>query len=413
MKTYFNYEGKISSKEIAEAIGFPSGMGPFMGFGSARINNNEITLLPNSQDTIYKDIIGDRNTARKLSMKGEATSPNFGLINRTGHIYISTESQISINIEGSKGSFNEVIVFAVFQYVEAAIEMVPTIKAFWNNGTSFYDFYKSSLNAGYNDLISDVQAPWTNTNYTYQSLISRVASSGLDWYTNTSTAILIGVYGTGTNSSGEIDSFAIVPYEGKFPQPLPFNPSYYTPLLQKLNGLSNWIFANVDTNKYPNLITLISGLIEGEIETPGLVPVGGIILWNTDKEIPDNYAICDGTRGTPDLRGRFIVGAGEEYKLGDSGGSKSTALTADNLPAHLHGVNDYYYANTHHNTVENGASYYDEVWINNGVGPTGNDRDNTYLVYYPHNTKLAGKENPDPVPTIPPYYTLIYLMRLK
>lgn len=37
MKTYFKYEGIIKSKEAAEAIAAPSGLGPFCGFGSATI----------------------------------------------------------------------------------------------------------------------------------------------------------------------------------------------------------------------------------------------------------------------------------------------------------------------------------------------------------------------------------------
>ena len=34
------------------------------------------------------------------------------------------------------------------------------------------------------------------------------------------------------------------------------------------------------------------------------------MLWYGDPDdLPDNYQICDGTNGTPDLRDKFIVGA--------------------------------------------------------------------------------------------------------
>ena len=46
MKTYFKYEGIIKSKEAAEAIAAPSGLGPFCGFGSATINGNRLTVSP-------------------------------------------------------------------------------------------------------------------------------------------------------------------------------------------------------------------------------------------------------------------------------------------------------------------------------------------------------------------------------
>ena len=51
MKTYFDYEGIIKSKDAAEAIAAPVGIGPFCGFGSATIVNNAITLLPNGEPT--------------------------------------------------------------------------------------------------------------------------------------------------------------------------------------------------------------------------------------------------------------------------------------------------------------------------------------------------------------------------
>ena len=46
MKTYFKYEGIIKSKEAAEAIAAPSGLGPFCGFGSATINGSKLTVSP-------------------------------------------------------------------------------------------------------------------------------------------------------------------------------------------------------------------------------------------------------------------------------------------------------------------------------------------------------------------------------
>lgn len=51
MKTYFDYESIIKSKDAAEAIAAPVGIGPFCGFGSATIVNNAITLLPNGEPT--------------------------------------------------------------------------------------------------------------------------------------------------------------------------------------------------------------------------------------------------------------------------------------------------------------------------------------------------------------------------
>jgi len=48
------------------------------------------------------------------------------------------------------------------------------------------------------------------------------------------------------------------------------------------------------------------------------------------------WHLCDGTLGTPDLRNRFIVGAGNLYGNGTSGGATTASLAVANLPAHNH-----------------------------------------------------------------------------
>lgn len=53
-----------------------------------------------------------------------------------------------------------------------------------------------------------------------------------------------------------------------------------------------------------------------------MVPIGGIIQWSGSiATIPSNYKLCDGNNGTPDLTGRFVIGAGGAYSPDDSGGS--------------------------------------------------------------------------------------------
>ena len=52
------------------------------------------------------------------------------------------------------------------------------------------------------------------------------------------------------------------------------------------------------------------------------LPSGSIIIW-TGSTIPDGWAICNGENGTPDLRNRFLVGAGSDGALGSTGGSKT------------------------------------------------------------------------------------------
>jgi hypothetical protein len=58
------------------------------------------------------------------------------------------------------------------------------------------------------------------------------------------------------------------------------------------------------------------------------IPTGAIILWSGSiGSIPTGWALCDGTNGTPDLRNRFVIGAGSTYAVGASGGSATKNIS--------------------------------------------------------------------------------------
>lgn len=89
----------------------------------------------------------------------------------------------------------------------------------------------------------------------------------------------------------------------------------------------------------PSAITIApSGVVTiPNISSGSFVPIGGIVMYSSIAPLPANWKICDGTAGTPDLRDRFIIGAGT-FGLGTQGGS--TTITTPNLPAHNHGITD-------------------------------------------------------------------------
>ena len=67
------------------------------------------------------------------------------------------------------------------------------------------------------------------------------------------------------------------------------------------------------------------------------VPAGGIIMWSgSTGSIPSGWFLCNGSNGTPDLRNRFVVGAGGEYGVGATGGADSVTLSTSQIPAHSH-----------------------------------------------------------------------------
>lgn len=63
---------------------------------------------------------------------------------------------------------------------------------------------------------------------------------------------------------------------------------------------------------------------------------GMIMLWSgSSGSIPSGWLLCDGTNSTPDLRNRFVVGAGSTYAVNATGGSADAIVVS-----HTHTVND-------------------------------------------------------------------------
>jgi hypothetical protein len=133
------------------------------------------------------------------------------------------------------------------------------------------------------------------------------------------------------------------------------------------------------------------------------VPKGGVIMWfGNPANIPPGWALCDGSNGTPDLRDRFIVGAGGKYMASAIGGSETGKtlghiLTTAEMPSHNH-------------TVQiNDAS---------GAGPPPRKPETAGVastVGYP--TSFSGGDQPhshdlDPSTKLPPYYALAFIMKL-
>jgi microcystin-dependent protein len=71
-------------------------------------------------------------------------------------------------------------------------------------------------------------------------------------------------------------------------------------------------------------------------------PKGSIIMWNSNQ-IPAGWQECNGEFGTPDLRGRFPLGAGSSvdgtrsvFLPNTTGGSETHSLTTNEMPSHSH-----------------------------------------------------------------------------
>lgn len=153
------------------------------------------------------------------------------------------------------------------------------------------------------------------------------------------------------------------------------------------------------------------------------VPAGTILPWYGQlANIPDGFSLCDGTNGTPDLRNRFLVGAGDAYQLGDIGGEDRVKLAATQIGSHFH------YWGIEPNGQNNGffMKVKDPLTIPSSLLPPGAGREywNGYRysggyeavssmevnLITSNAVAVAAQEAHE---NRPPYYALYYIMKLE
>lgn len=84
----------------------------------------------------------------------------------------------------------------------------------------------------------------------------------------------------------------------------------------------------------------------------GITPVGAIMLWSgTLASIPQGFQLADGTNGTPDLRGRFLMGIAATE-------NDNNLLEAGGDTQHIHAMGTLSNATKHKHTVYMNTSYH-------------------------------------------------------
>ena len=160
--------------------------------------------------------------------------------------------------------------------------------------------------------------------------------------------------------------------------------------------------SNVTIQTYDN----IYGIINAAPPSATPIPSGGILLWSGSiGSIPAGYVLCNGTSGTPDIRDRFIVGAGTTYAVNATGGSADAVLVSH---THTATVTDP----GHSHTLTNLATFSDAV---SGGGITIQTRTNsnnttataTTGITVANSTEGSSGTNAN----LPPYYALAFIMK--
>lgn len=121
------------------------------------------------------------------------------------------------------------------------------------------------------------------------------------------------------------------------------------------------------------------------------LPAGIVLPWySKNGVIPKGWAICDGSNGTPDLRSRFLRGVGSFSDVGLPGGQERIIVPESDLTVYASGWDD------HLTEAPNGGPEQFQSW---GSGRW-------------HRLKSKGKIPKVEFETLPPYTTILFIMKL-
>ncbi len=165
-----------------------------------------------------------------------------------------------------------------------------------------------------------------------------------------------------------------------------------------------------DLNGKPTLSAVAtSGSYNDLKDIPQAIPTGFIGMWSGGADaIPSGWWLCNGENGTPDLRDRFIIGAGGSYAVGSAGGNATqtvtlsgqtgaTTLTVEQMPSHAHAVQGCSFEGS-------GAPLFtgrsNQINLTNATTSAGGSQ--------PHAHSLTGTAD---VSILPPYYALCFIMK--
>lgn len=184
-------------------------------------------------------------------------------------------------------------------------------------------------------------------------------------------------------------------------------------------------------------------------EEGGNVQTGMIIIWSgAIGDIPSGWVICDGNNSTPDLRNRFVGGAGATYAVDDSGGATTLDISHSHTMNGVVAENDHSHVvttgteNAHRHAFSNAASgaggvavdaqaepfpppYTDVPVTVSAASHTHNWNGNSPAPNTPHNhvvpvssdgahthTLTTAASSNESMATVPPYYALAYIMKV-
>lgn len=150
-----------------------------------------------------------------------------------------------------------------------------------------------------------------------------------------------------------------------------------------------------------------------------MIPPGIICMWSgSAASIPEGWALCNGSNGTPNLQDQFIVGAGNSYSPGNTGGANSVALTIAQLPSHNHSAstgaagNHTHTYSTHYTAESSPNTSRFSPYRTNGTHYANRSGSINAAGNHTHPVSVGATGSGHSHENRPPYYALCFIMRL-
>ncbi len=144
---------------------------------------------------------------------------------------------------------------------------------------------------------------------------------------------------------------------------------------------------------------------------------GMIMLWSgSSATIPTGWLLCDGSNSTPDLRNRFVVGAGSTYAVNATGGSADAIVvshthTATTATTSRTGTNTNQYTAGNTNGGTTGVFSQSNYDVDGDGGESRPGRTINFDGSHNHTTTISTTGSSGTNANLPPYYALCYIMK--
>jgi microcystin-dependent protein len=139
------------------------------------------------------------------------------------------------------------------------------------------------------------------------------------------------------------------------------------------------------------------------------IPANIIIAWSgAINQIPTGWVLCNGQNNTPDLRNRFVVGAGNSYALNATGGSADAILVSHNHTGSTSTSANHTHSITFRNAQSNAQGTPPgrrATSVNLSVSTDAGGSAHTHVVTL--STEGVNEVNKN----LPPYYALAFIMK--